>query len=78
MKRGNEQMNEIAKIETEIEVITIAKELQGWVEERNSRLAYLISRGEYKPNDKELVMLDEMIEQVETTYEMAMQYLNSF
>lgn len=71
-------MNELAKLQTEVDVVTYAKELQGLVKERGSRLAYLISRGEYSRNDKEMMELDELIEQAETSYEMALQYLNSF
>ena len=70
-------MNEIAKIETEIEVIIIAKELQGWVEERGSRLAHLISRGEYSKDDEKLALYGRLIKEAEANYEEAIERLNN-
>ena len=57
--------------------VTIASDvLKGLVEERGSRLAHLISRGEYSKDDEKLVLFARLIEEAEANYEEAVQRLN--
>ena len=57
--------------------VTIASDvLKGLVEERGSRLAHLIARGEYSKDDEKLVLFARLIEEAESNYEEAIQRLN--
>lgn len=62
----------------ELQVTIAADVLKGLMEERGSRLAHLISRGEYRKDDQELVLLARLIEEAENNYEEAIERLNSY
>ena len=60
-----------------MQVMVAADVLKGLVNERGSRLAHLISRGEYSKDDQELVLLGRLVAEAEKNYEEAMERLNN-
>lgn len=80
MKRGNEQMNKVRKQMLEMagnDVTVYANELVELRRERKELVQELVLKGECEISNKEVRNLDDMIESVETTIEMAMQYIRN-
>lgn len=80
MKRGNEQMNKVRKQMLEMagnDVTVYANELVELRRERKELVQELVLNGECEISNKEVRNLDDLIESVETTIEMAMQYIRN-
>lgn len=80
MKRGNEQVNKVRKQMLEMagnDVTVYANELVELRRERKELVQELVLKGECDISNKEVRNLDDLIESVETTIEMAMQYIRN-